>query len=327
MKNNVFIIGSNSFSAGSFINLLLKKKYNVYGVSRSDINNKCFLNFNKDHNNFTFYKLNINTNQKKIINLIKKHKPKYIVNYASQSMVAESWQNSKDWFYTNSYSIPILYKKIYDLNIIKQLVHISTPEVYGTSLKKITENINYNPSTPYAISRTTADMYLKILHEFNSCPCVSIRAANVYGEHQRLYRIIPKTIGFFLKNKVLNLHGRGETLRSFIHIHDVSLATYLVMKKGLDGSIYHVSNNKQISIKSLVRKIANKLKIDFNLYTNMSEDRLGKDIAYKLDSSKIRKLGWKPKISLDEGIDRVIKWYKNYSDDFKKSDFSYKHKK
>ena len=161
----IIIIGSNSFSAGSLINVLLKKKFKVYGISRSRRVEKKFLRFDDNNKNYIFRKLDINKNHNKIIDLIKKIKPIYIINYASQSMVGQSWENATDWFYTNSFSILKLYDSISKLKNKTKLIHVSTPEVYGNLKSKTTENDFYNPTTPYAVSRVTADQYLKILHD------------------------------------------------------------------------------------------------------------------------------------------------------------------
>ena len=99
-------------------------------------------------------------------------------------MVGQSWINPQDWLKTNSYSLPVFYNEIFKLNLRCRLVHISTPEVYGSVKKKIYENENYNPSTPYAMSRVTADQYLGTMNKFRKIDFVSVRAANVYGEGQ-----------------------------------------------------------------------------------------------------------------------------------------------
>ena len=151
--------------------------------------------------------------------------------------------------------------------------------------KKI-ENNNYNPTTPYAVSRVTADQYLKILNDVDKIDSCSIRASNVYGEYQRLYRIIPKTIYSILKKKKLNLDGGGMSERNFIHIDDVSNATYKIMTKGKKGEIYHISSNEIISIKKLVKLICKKMNYDFDKLVNIVPERLGKDKSYSLANKK-----------------------------------------
>ena len=196
----VFVIGANSFSAGSFINLMIKKKkFKIFGVSRSNLSKNHFCYFNQKNKNFVFQKIDLNKNLKKLFYLIKKNNPNYIVNYASQSMVGQSWTNSADWFLTNSFSTIKLYEYLSQNKNKIKLVHISTPEVYGNTRGDFMESTIYNPTSPYAVSRVTADQYLKILYEkkgFNYC---AVRASNVYGPCQKLYRIIPKTIYSILK--------------------------------------------------------------------------------------------------------------------------------
>jgi dTDP-glucose 4,6-dehydratase len=102
MKKKILIIGSNSFSGSNMINYLLKKDFNIIGVSRSKEPSNIFLPYKKNLNkNFIFKKLNLNKDINKVINLIKKFKPQYIINYAAQSMVSESFGNSEQWYKTN----------------------------------------------------------------------------------------------------------------------------------------------------------------------------------------------------------------------------------
>ena len=327
-KNKIAVVlGSNSFSAGSMISKLLKNNYTVIGVSRSKFNEPKFQRFNYLKKNFKFFKLDINKDIKKIINLIKFNKPKFILNYAAQSMVGQSWENPSDWFLTNSFSTIKFYNHLSKLDFKFRLIHISTPEVYGNTTKKITENNYYNPTTPYAVSRVTADQYLKILHENKNLNYCSIRASNVYGEFQRVYRIIPKTILFILKKKKLKLDGGGVSERNFIHIDDVSSATLKVMIRGKSGEIYHVSSNKLISIRDLVKLVCKKMNYDFDKLVSPGPERIGKDKSYILSNSKIVKLGWKTKINLQDGINKCIKNIRKYLREYNFKDENYIHKK
>ena len=324
----IIIIGSNSFSAGSLISLLLRKNFKVYGISRSNLNKKKFLRFYPKNKNFKFKKFDLNKNHREIIDLIKKFQPNYIINYASQSMVGQSWSAASDWFYTNSFSTIKLYDSISKLKNKVKLIHVSTPEIYG-NLNSITiENILYNPTTPYAVSRVTADQFLKILCDRKKIKYCSIRASNVYGEYQRLYRIIPKTIISILKKTKLRLDGGGISKRNFIHIDDVSNATYKVIRSGKNGEIYHISSNEIISIRNLVKFICFKMNYSFSKLVKNSPERPGKDKFYILSNKKIKKdLKWNSKITLDEGINRCIDWIKKDLKLFTKFDENYIHKK
>lgn len=325
--NKAIVIGSNSFSGSSFVRYLLAKNYKVFGISRSIQKKNVFCLHNKKHKNFVFKKMDINKNLNQIINLILKHKIKYVINYSSQSMVGQSWNAPEDWFKTNSFAIPYLYNELSKIKKIR-LVHISTPEVYGNTRKKVYEDCQFNPSTPYAVSRCTADNFLNILDKQNKINFVGVRAANVYGEGQDGYRIIPKAIINLNKKIPLELHGGGKSIRSFIHIDDVSDATYKIMIKGKKGQFYHVSNNHYIKIKDVIKKICKCLNISFKKSTKITKDRTGKDFFYKLSSSRIRnELNWRPKIRLDEGINKVLNWYQLNKNKIRNSDTIYVHKK
>lgn len=326
---SVLVLGSNSFSGSHFVDYLLKKNHKVYGVGRT-INQKIFLAYSNNVNiqNFKFFKLDLNKNLQELKKVILNYKPEYVVNFASQGMVAESWISPEDWFFTNTLTMTKLFNFLKDQSFLKKYVHISTPEVYGSTKKNFKENDIYKPTTPYAISRAAADMTLSAFFKAYNFPYISTRAANVYGAHQQLYRIIPITILNILNKKKIKLHGGGKSQRSFIHIKDVVEATYLLMKKSNSGQTYHLSANNFLSIESLVKKICKKMNTKFNDCVIKTEERLGKDLIYDLDSSKItRKFKWRPKIDIDQGVDEVILWIKQNINQLNKYPNYYIHKK
>ena len=325
-----FIIGSNSFSGSFFTNFLLKKNLKIVGVSRSKEKKSLFLPYkaSEKKKNFLFFQVDLNHNLKKIIILVKKFKPKYIVNFAAQGMVEESWDNPLDWYRTNTVSQIQFIEKIKNFKFIKKYIQFSTPEVYGCFKKKMTENCNYNPSTPYANSRACTDSHLINLYKNFKFPVIITRTSNVYGEGQDLYRIIPKTICSALLNKKMNLHGNGKSIRSFIHMQDVCEALYKIIFLGKIGNIYHISTNQFISIRALCLKILKILKKKPKKILIKTKDRIGKDMSYKLDSKKIRNnLKWKDKVLLEEGLKNNIFWCRANLKNFTKKDYLYLHKK
>jgi dTDP-glucose 4,6-dehydratase len=149
----------------------------------------------------------------------------------------------------------------------------------------------------------------------------------VYGPGQQLYRIIPRTILFILLGKKIELHGGGSSTRSFIHMRDVSDATWKIAQHGANGDTYHISTDEVISIKDLVAKICTKLGARFEDHVEIVGERLGKDSAYHLDSTKVRKeLGWSDQINLDTGIDECIAWVKENLETLRNEPMNYIHK-
>ena len=295
--------------------------------SRSKLLPQRFLPFKINNKNIIFYKLDINKDLNKIIKFIKNKKPDFIINYASQSMVGQSWDQPEDWLITNSVNTVKLYLEISKLKLKTKLIHISTPEIYGHTKKIIKEKKEYSPSTPYALSRVNADLSLEMLQKNFGLESISIRASNIYGEFQKNYRVVSGAVLKFLTNKKFYIDGNGSSKRSFLHVDDLSSATYLLMRKFKSGNIYHVSTDEFISIKNLAKLIAKLTNKNFKKNVKFRKDRIGKDKSYFLDSKKIRKLGWKPKISLKDGIKRVIIWVKLFKRNFKEDDYIYKHKK
>ncbi len=331
MKKTILVIGSNSFSGANFINYLLQKKHKVIGVSRSiEINSiflpyKTFLNINK---NFKFYKCDLNKHTNKIIRIIENNKIQFIINFASQGMVEESWKYPIDWYNTNLISQIKLIEKIKKFKFIKKYVHVSTPEVYGNIKNLISENELFNPSTPYAASRAACEHYLNNCYKNYNFPLSITRAANVYGPTQQLYRIIPRTIMCILTNKKLNLHGGGKSIRSFIHIKDVAEATYLIMFKSKIGESYNISTDEYITIKDLVKLICKKMNKNYNKIIKNTSERMGKDHSYYLNSKKIKKeLNFKNKYNISSGIDETIEWVIQNIKSLKKQNRNYIHKK
>ena len=164
-------------------------------------------------------------NSQEIIRKIKAFKPTYIVNFVAQGMVAESWRQPEDWYQTNLVSQVKLHDYLRKFDFIENFLNFSTPEVYGNTAINVKENHCYFPSTPYAASKLAGDLHLFTLYKRYKFPVVFTRSANVYGIHQQLYRIIPRTIIYLKKRKKIQLHGGGKTERSFIHIKDVVNAT------------------------------------------------------------------------------------------------------
>ncbi len=330
MQNKLLVIGSNSFSASNFIDYNLNIDKEIFAVSRSKEISDVFLPYktNKNIHNITYQQFDLNKDINRIISLIKKEKISHIVNFAAQSMVGESWNTPQDWFMTNTVSSINFHNQLKNIDFLDKYIHISTPEVYGSCEGLIKESINYNPSTPYATSRAAADMSLKNFYDTYNFPVIFTRAANVYGEHQQLYRIIPKAIISFLSKKKLPLHGGGHSIRSFIHMDDVSSATTKIMEKGKLGSIYHISTKQNISIRKIVETVAKQLEVNFEDNVIISEDRKGKDGAYLLDSSKLRdELSWNDNISLENGIEKTISWVKDNYEQLLKQPMNYIHKK
>jgi len=329
MKNHFLIIGSNSFSGSQFIKYLLQNDYKVIGISRSEEINDVYLPYKWENlaGNFTFHQIDINHQLEELSDILIDFQPEYIVNFAAQGMVAQSWGTPQDWYQTNVVAQVKLHDQLRKLKFIKKYVHVTTPEVYGSTDGWIKENFVFAPSTPYAVSRAACDLHLMSFFKAYQFPVVFTRAANVYGPGQQLYRIIPRTMLYARLGKKMNLHGGGSSIRSFIHMDDVSMATLKIATEGNPGESYHISTNDTVSIRGLVEKICDLTNTSFSDLVNVSDDRLGKDQAYLLDSNKLRNdFSWQNEVNLEEGLKDTLSWVDNNLDLLKQLPADYVHK-
>ena len=330
MFERILVVGGNSFSGAHFAAEMAGRGQDVLSISRSDRVSNLFLPENWAYEKkltVPFKRINLNTDFEELNDLVNDFRPELVVNFAAQGMVAESWDRPIDWYQTNVLSQIKLHDVLRRSSELKRYIHVTTPEVYGSSEGWVKENIFFKPSTPYAASRAACDMHLLTYFNGHNFPVIFTRAANVYGAGQQLYRIIPRAIVAALTGQKLNLHGGGLSERSFIHIKDVVDATYKVATSGKLGECYHISTNEINSIADFVDQIARVFGLRLGDICKVGTERLGKDHSYMLDSSKIRtELGWANKITFQEGIQDVKAWIENNLSEIKTMPLNYKHK-
>ena len=283
------VLGSNSFSGATFCDFLAAEGYDVLATSRSPEPHKALLPYKWQDRpaSVRFAVIDLNRDLDALDALMRRERPSHVVNFAAQSMVGESWANPDHWMMTNVVSTVRLHERLRQLDFLERYVHITTPEVYGSTDGWVKEDQSFNPSTPYAVSRAAADLSLRTYFVQYGFPVVSTRAANVYGPGQQLYRIIPRTIVAALGGQKLRLDGGGKSTRVFIHMRDVSDATLKVALYGRPGECYHISGTELISIRGLVGLILQKLDKKFDACVAIGPERPGKDSAYMLDFEQI----------------------------------------
>jgi dTDP-glucose 4,6-dehydratase len=256
-----------------------------------------------------FLRADLNTDLDRIMATVEDWRPRYIVNYAAQGMVAQSWSDPGQWFQTNTLAMVRLHDRLRKCAFLEKYLQISTPEVYGSTAGVVRENAQYNPSTPYAASKAACDLSLISFLKGYGFPVVFTRSANVCGPGQQLYRVIPKTIISVLLGNRLRLEGGGKAQRSFIHIRDVVEGQLRALLDGQPGDIFHLSTNHVVSIREVVVRICELLGRRFEDHVEFVEGRRGEDNVYLLDCEKAHsQLGWSPHRDLDCILRETIDW-------------------
>jgi dTDP-glucose 4,6-dehydratase len=250
-----------------------------------------------------------------------KYNINYIIHFAAQTHVDNSYKFFNDFITDNIISTQILLESIKNYSSHITFLHFSTDEIYGTSTNDIpfNESSNFNPTNPYAASKASAEMIVNTYKSSFNLPIIITRCNNVYGPFQFTEKVIPCFITNALLNKELPIHGKGNHIRDFIYIDDVVSAVLTIMHKGQYGEIYNIGNNNPINILSLANIIINRIGYGTIKYI---QDRPFNDSRYLVNTDKLISLGWSPSISFEEGLNYTIQWISNNLNYFETTDFS-----
>ena len=200
-----------------------------------------------------------------------------------------------------------------------KLIHISTDEVYGDlkkGNKRADENFSYNPSSPYAASKASADLLIKSYIRTYKFPAIIVNCSNNYGPNQFPEKLIPKLIYNIINNKELPIYGRGKNSREWLHVKDHCMALLKIFEKGKIDEFYNIGSNKNLNniqiTKALLKIAKNFVPLGNNVKIKYITDRPGHDHRYALNSNKIKKkLNWRPQIKFDNGLKETFLWYLN----------------
>jgi dTDP-glucose 4,6-dehydratase len=329
-KKKVVVLGANSFSGQDFVDLLLDDpRYDVIGISRSAERSRTFLRYKQRRslNNYHYEQLDLNGDNERICRLLDAARPEYIVNFAAQSEVAPSWEHPEQWFETNTVALAKLVNHLRRQTYLKRYLHVSSPEAYGNCVGRVTEESPLVPSTPYAASKAAADMLLATYHKQFDFPLVTVRATNVYGARQQLFKIIPRSVIYLRLGKKIELHGGGKAVKSYIHIRDVSRGELAILEKGKPGRIYNLSPDQGVAVRDVVRMLCDRMNRSFEQCVEIVAERPGQDAAYVIDSTRARQeFGWSPRITLEQGLTEVIDWVDGNWNEIQRLPLTYQHK-
>lgn len=328
MSRTFLVIGSNCFTGSHIVDALLgNPDHRVIGVSRSPEYHSIFLPYKHRRSpNFVFHQIDLAKGFDALSKLLDKEEPSVVVNVAALSEVALSNERPVEYFETNTVGIVRVCNFLRTRPYLERYIHISSAEILGSCARPATEETLFNPSTPYAVSKAATDQYLNTLIMNFAFPAALIRSTNVYGRHQQLFKIIPRTVIYIKQGKTIELHGGGTSMKSFIHVRDVVRGVMLAIERGHSGT-YHFTVPSDQTVADVVRLVCSEMGRDFEQVTRMVGERLGQDARYWLDCSKAeRELGWRAQIPFAQGIREVIDWIESNWDAVMRESHVYVHK-
>jgi dTDP-glucose 4,6-dehydratase len=192
---------------------------------------------------------------------------------------------------------------------VPRFVQVSTDEVYGSIARgSFRESDPVQPNSPYSASKSGADLLVRAFCATYGFPAVITRSSNNYGPYQHPEKFIPLFITNAIEGKPLPIYGNGSNVRDWIYVEDNCRAIELVGRTGAIGEAYNIGAGEEHPNIEIARKIVELTGADESLLTFVS-DRPGHDWRYSLDARKIRRLGWRPRVDFDEGLERTVRWY------------------
>ena len=319
------VTGGYGFIGSNLVRFLLNKNYKVLNIDILSYSSQKYNLKDIKKKNYYFQKIDIN-NQAKILKIIKKFKPDGIFNLAADTHVDRSIDSPYPFIKNNILGVYNLLESIRKYKKKTRLIHVSTDEVYGDILgtRRSDENFPYVPSSPYSATKASSDhLIYSYVRTFNMDAVIS-NCSNNYGPRQFPEKLIPKMIYNILNNKPLPIYSKGKNSREWIYVDDHCEALLKLYFKGKKGDNYNIGSGINCSNIILIKKILGifkkkKLKIGKKVKIQFVKDRPGHDFRYALNSQKIKKkIGWKPKIKLYDGILKTVNWYINNQNFFSK---------
>ena len=245
--------------------------------------------------------------------LFERHKPSKIFHFAAESHVDNSIKDVTPFIESNVIGTVNLLRLSVDYEV-EMFHHISTDEVYGSlgyDDPSFTEKTPYDPQNPYSASKAASDHFVTAFHNTYGLPVKITNCSNNYGPRQNVEKLIPKTITNILKGNKIPVYGKGENIRDWIYVEDHCEAIYEVFNRGRVSEKYNIGGECEVKNIDLVKTLLNLLSASEDLI-EYAQDRPGHDLRYSIDNAKIQsELGWTPKYSLESGLEKTIKWYRN----------------
>jgi dTDP-glucose 4,6-dehydratase len=315
---NLLITGGCGFIGSNFINYIFDRTdYNIinldamyYCASENNVKEEI-----RNNNRYKLIKGNL-CSYDLVRHIINDYKIDYIIHFAAQSHVQNSFEDSLQYTKDNIEGTHTLLEVCRKYKNIKKFIHVSTDEVYGESMieedeNKKTENSILCPTNPYAATKAGAELIAQSYYHSFKMPIIITRGNNVYGPNQYPEKLIPRFIELLRDNKKVTIQGDGSNIRAFLHSQDVARAFEIILEKGKVGEIYNIGSdeNQEYTVLQVAKLLIEKIKNtkDYNEWITYIEDRPFNDKRYYISNQKIKDLGWSIDVNFEDGINELLK--------------------
>ncbi|PXF39706.1 hypothetical protein BWQ96_10595 [Gracilariopsis chorda] len=236
-----------------------------------------------------------------------------IMHFAASTHVDNSFHSSISFTSNNVVGTHVLLESAREYGRIKRFIHVSTDEVYGGETDFEREDSVMAPTNPYACTKAAAELICRGYAKSFSMPIIITRGNNVYGPRQYPDKLVAKSCVLLSQKSPAYIHGNGDHCRNYVYVTDMAEAFDVIMHRGNVGGVYNVGSDEEKTnlqvVRDCVRASGLQDPSNPNAYITFVKDREVNDHHYRIDSSKLKKLGWTQKVSWEQGIRNTVAWY------------------
>ncbi len=307
----LLITGGLGFIGSNLVDSLSKKNHKIKILTKTFSKKS---NIKNSYDKVEIEKINL-TNFKRLGQIIEKFKPDIIIHLAGNTSHSKSFEEPLEDIDSNSKTTLFMLEKIRELGLSCKFVLGSTFIVIGKPTKlPVTESTPCNPTTIYGTNKLASEHFCKIYHDVYGLDTVIFRITNSYGPREQVIST-KNAVNFLIyeasNRKEISIYNKGKFFRDFIYIDDVVSGINVILKKGKSGELYWISSGK----KTWFYEFANILEKNTNckvVYPKTPTYTKKVDVGnFIVNNTKLRKLGWSPKISINVGIKKTLDYFQS----------------
>jgi dTDP-glucose 4,6-dehydratase len=309
---NMLVTGGSGFIGSNFVRYMLNKHHDATIINLDKLTyagNPDNLKDVENNPNYSFVLGDI-CDQNIVDKVMEEEQIDHVVHFAAESHVDRSIVDGSAFVRTNLLGTYTLLDAALRHGI-EQFIHISTDEVYGSTIEgSFKETDILNPSSPYSSSKAGSDLLARSYRMTHDLPVIITRCTNNFGPCQYPEKLIPLFITNLLDDTKVPVYGTGQNVRDWIYVLDHCRAIEFILRNGEVGEIYNIGGGAEMTNLEITGSILKILGKNDSMIEYV-KDRPGHDFRYSLDCSKLRDLGWMPKHTFEEALEKTVRWYIN----------------
>ncbi len=233
------------------------------------------------------------------------------MHFAAESHVDRSVRDASLFVETNVLGTQRLLDAALRANL-RRFVHVSTDEVYGSIAEgSWDESRPLEPNSPYSASKAGSDLIARSYFRTHGLNLSITRCSNNYGPYHFPEKVIPLFVTNLIDGRHVPLYGEGNNVRDWLHVDDHTRGIAMVLTRGRAGEIYNIGGGTELTNRELTQLLLDATGKDWS-YVDRVTDRLGHDLRYSVDISKITaELGYEPLVPFAQGLADVVQWYRD----------------